>query len=203
MRRTPPIGTKGIYQLKVPFSVPPTKIFTCEAVRTFDDLYKRNRDVFTEFYLANGLTDENFQSDRRAGAAIITLISEDQEVVYVPDTYILSFPDMGMVNYQRVILSLDFGALPEYVNLDYTMTQMTTIAGKVLGRVPDIELHVAPTTQSIGPVEHQSLEAARLAQIEFEETDYAKYLKQLRINQDLSARLATLERLVIDKGLLD
>lgn len=202
MRRTPPLLARGIYQLKSPYNASPTKVYICYAIRTFKDLYELGKDVYSEFYSPYGLSEVEFSEDREAGAAIITLISEDNQVIYVPDTYILSFPDMGDVGYQRVILSVDFGILPDYLSFDYTKQELEGVAAKVIGKTPDIELHVAPISGAVTPDQHETLESSRLANIELQTTDRAKYLRQLKINDALIERLQTLEQIAIDNGLL-
>lgn len=202
MRRTPPLLARGIYQLKAPFNASPTKVYICYAIRSFKDLYELGTDVFSEFYSPVGLTQSEFSVDRDEKATIVTLISEDNQIIYVPDTYILSFPDMGEVSYQRVILSVDFGILPDYLSFDYTEQELAGIGAKVLGKTPDIELHVAPISGAVTPDQHETLESSRLANIELQTTDRAKYLNQLRANDSMLERLKTLERIVIDNGLL-
>jgi hypothetical protein len=202
MRRTPPLLARGIYQLKAPYMASPTKVYICYAIRSFKDLYELGKDVYSEFYSPYGLSQADFSADREENAAIITLISEDNQIVYVPDTYILSYPDMGDVGYQRVILSVDFGILPDYLSFDYTKQELAGVGSKVIGKAPDIELHVAPISGAVTPDQHETLESSRLANIELQTTDRAKYLNQLRINEAMVERLKTLERLAIDNGLL-
>lgn len=202
MRRTPPLLARGIYQLKAPYNASPSKVYICYAIRSFKDLYELGKDVYSEFYSPFGLTPADFSEDREQNAAIITLIAEDNQVIYVPDTYILSFPDMGEVSYQRVILSVDFGILPDYLSFDYVKQELAGVASKVIGKNPDTELHVAPIAGAVTPDQHETLESSRLSNIESQTTDRAKYLNQLRINEAMMERLKTLEQLAIDNGLL-
>lgn len=204
MRRTPPLTARGIYQLKHPFDVsaPPSKIFICSAIRSFKDIYELGQDVYGDFYLPMGLTQATFQADEAEGAAIITLFSEDNDVVYVPDTYILAYPDMGVVDYQRTVLSLDLGTLPEYVSLDLLKQQLATQAKQTVGADVDVAIHAAPHSGAISPDQHQTLEAARLNNIEIQETDLSQYRAQLTMNADLVQRIQTLEQIILDNGLL-
>ena len=203
MRRTPPIMARGRYQLRAPFEAPPTKIFICYAIRTFKDLYELGEDVYEKYYLPLGLSRTDFQADNDNSVAIITLISDDNQIIYVPDSYILSFPDMGEVKYHRVVLSVDFGVLPEYLDFDHTKEQVGNVASDVIGKMPTVEIHVAPSSGVITPDEHETLESSRLFNVQNQTTDRAKYLQQLRLNDDLIQRLQTLEQIVIDNGLLD
>jgi hypothetical protein len=203
MKMTPQVGTRGIYQLKSPYVALPTKTYTCYAIRSFKDIYELGEDVYTKYYTPHSIDEVTFESDVDENASIITLMSEDNETIYVPDTYILSFPDMGIVNYQRVILSIDFGMLPDYLDLDYVRDQLSTSGSEVIGKNPDIDLHIAPTTGVVTSDEHQTLEASRLANVEFRKTTHANYLEQLKISSDLIEKVQTLEQIIITNGLLN
>lgn len=203
MRRTPPLMARGIYQLKEPWSAPGSKVYICYAIRSFKDLYELGSDVYTDFYLPKGVSETDFASDKDEDATIVTLIADDNSIIYVPDTYILSFPDMGDVVYQRVVASVDFGILPDYLSFDHMLSQLATTGSDVIGKLPETTLHVAEISGAVTPDEHQSLEASRLANIEAQETERAKYLQQLRLNDDLIQRIQSLERIIIDNGLIN
>lgn len=203
MRRTPSIAARGIYRLRQPWEVPASKVYSCYAIRTFKDIYELGIDVYAQYYEPYGVSRTDFNKDEDENAAIITLISDEFDVTYVPDTYIVSYPEMGIVNYQRVVMSVDFGILPDFLNLEYIKQEMATVGSKVIGKAPDVNEAVAATSGAVTPEEHQVLEASRLANIEFQTTDYAKYTAQVRLNNDLAERVRTLERIVIDNGLLE
>lgn len=202
MRRTPPLLARGIYQLKEPWNALGSKVYICYAVRSFKDLYELGKDVYSEFYKPKGLDRTVFENDHQENAAIVTLISEDNDVIYVPDTYILSFPDMGEVVYQRVIMSVDFGILPDYLSFDFTMQELAATGSDVIGKSPITSLHVAPISGAVTPDEHQTLESSRLANIATQDTDRALYLNQLRVNDDLVARIQSLEQILVNNGLI-
>ena len=202
MKRTPPIHTKGLFTLKQPFQLDPTKLYEVFAIRDFRDLEQKGVDVFETYYEPNGLDRSQFRSDDSDEASIITLISEDNDIVFVPDTFILSFPDQGSVKYQHVVLSVNFGALPDFLDFDHTIEQIQTVATGVIGKQPEVNTHIAPTRNAITPDDHQVLEASRRQNIDQLETDRARLLEQQRINADLRERNATLEQILIDNGLV-
>ena len=51
---TPPLNVKGRFVLKSPWEVPPTVIYECIAIRSFEDIYKRGLDVYEAFYVPYG-----------------------------------------------------------------------------------------------------------------------------------------------------
>ena len=202
MRRTPQLGARGIYQIRHPYTVSTSKIYTCYAIRSFKDIYEVNQDVFTEYYLPVGLSLSDFQNDEQLGAAIITLMSEDNHVIYVPDTYIEAYPEMGLVNYHRLVLSVDLGALPEYVNLDFLKDSIHGIVNQIVGVDSTVNLNNVPYAGAVSPDDHQTLEAARLTNIQLMQTDRAKYIEQKRLTDALQQRIQTLETIITDNNLL-
>ena len=192
MKKTPPLAARGIYQLRQPWEVSSSKVYSCYAIRSFKDIYELGQDVFGQYYEPFGVSRSAFNADDDDNAAIITLISDDFDIVYVPDTYIVAYPDMGIVSYQRVVMSVDFGLLPDFLDLDYIKQEMATVGSKVIGKLPDVHEAVAPTSGVVTPEQHQILEASRLSNIEFQTTDYAKYVEQVRMNNDLAERIKTL-----------
>lgn len=204
MRRTPPIGARGVYELRSPWVASASKIYICHAVRTFKDLYERNIDVFEQFYQGLDLTKTEFEADKRNNVNIVTLIAEeDNEIIYVPDSYIASYPNMGTINYQRMVLSVDLGALPDYLDVSFLSTQIKELTDKTIGNNSSVKLHVAPTSGIVRPNDHQTLEAARRARIENTNTTYSRWKAVEAENAQLRALLSRYEQIIIDNNLVD
>jgi len=203
MRKTPTPGLRGRYVTKTPFTVDATQVFTCHAIRSFKDIYERGIDVFTTFYKPVNLTDVEFQQDRSENAHIITLISEDNQVVYVPDTYILSYPDLNAVTYQRVVLAVDLGALPDYVDLSGIDTSIREIVDNSIGCTSEVKVGIAPTTGIVGVNDHETKEAARLNRITNNPTTYSKWRKLVEENAALTSEVQRLQQIIVDSGLVE
>lgn len=206
MRNTPPVYVRGQFDLRTPWTVQASTIYTCIAVRSFEDIYERNIDVFTEFYEPKGLTSTEFDADKAEGATIVTLISEDDEIIYVPDTYINSYPNMSDIPYNRVIVSIDLGTLPETLDLSALQTNLAGVTEESIGVVPDIKYHIAASTDAVSASDHTTLEAARQAAIDAlgvtPATATAKLKKQEQVNSALNQKIATLEQIVKDNNLI-
>lgn len=200
----PPIYARGLYELDSPWTADASTVYVCNSIRSFDDLLERNIDPFTAYYEPKGLTRSVYEQDADAATTIVTLISEDEsEVIYVPDSYIRSFPDQGEIPYHHVVMSVDFGALPEYLGLDFMKQQLATAASEVLGTSANVELHIAPSTGVVTPDEHNTLEAARQANISRTQTDQARLLECQEQTQALVARIRDLESFIDSKGLIN
>lgn len=202
-KRTPPILTRGRYVLQQPWVANPGKLYTCQAIRSFKDLYEKNIDPYTQYYEPKGLGEGVFSDDVSANANIVTLISDNNDIIYVPDTYIASYPDMGDYEYSQMILSCSLGALPDYLDLTYLKSQVSQVASDVIGAEPEVLEHRGPSTGAVSASEHETLEAARLSAISQRETTYAQLQRAQTTIANQQQQIETLEQILIDNGLLD
>ncbi len=201
-RLIPPIGTRGLYTLKAPWSVAPGVLYTCAAIRKFIDLENLGTDVFVTYYEPYGLDRTVYEQDRRNDEVLLTLVSETTAPLYVPSSYLASFPDQSHRNYQHVVLSASLGPLPDYIDLSFAQDQVASVISDVIGMAPTVHLSLAPSTGVVTPEQHDALEAARMAAVANRTTDRARVLELTRVNQELSQRLAILEKIVKDYGLI-
>jgi hypothetical protein len=199
----PPMGTRGLYSLKAPFSTVANQLYTCTAIRFFKDIQNQGTDVFAKYYEPKGLSQADYTRDLAANVAIVSLTSETQAPIYIPSSYILSFPGLTSFNYQQVVLSATLGALPDTLDLTFLKTQVATTIAAVLGFVPTIYENVAASTGVITPEQHDALEAARQAGVTNQTTDYARYIEERDKRIVLEQKLAALEQLMISKGVLN
>lgn len=124
-RKTPQITSEGLFVLRPPFAdlIKANTVYTVEAIRSFQELTLLNIDIFGNYYNPMGLSETDYADDASADVFIITLTSKvafsntgdsAQSVIYVPDSYILQFPDGDNVNYYNYVLSIEMGPLPEW-----------------------------------------------------------------------------------------
>ncbi len=203
-RLIPPIGTKGLYKLEVPFAstIREKEIYECAAIRYFTDLENNGSDVFEIYYKPYGLTEENYFIDRSAGHVLITLLSPKYPPVYVPSSYIRSYPSLVSRKYNQVILSASLGPLPDDVVLEPTMQAMQNALSDFIGAEVLVNVGVMPLTDAVSPEEHETREAARLGAISTRDTAYARVVELETANSSLNQRIVMLEKIIKDKGLL-
>lgn len=209
-RLTPPIGATGKYTLKTPFVTIPLGNYSCKAIRTFDDIFKLNVDVFEQYYVPMGISAEDYELDRVAGACIITLISNNigveletdpayqDSIIYVPDTYILKFPDGNAVPYSHIVLSLSLGALPDYLELTDVMADIADLASQKVGVVPAVKIHKALSTDIVSQEDSDIAEAGRQGAITNRETLFTNNIKLQNMYNELQERYDALEAAYID-----
>ncbi len=199
------VGTRGRFTVTAPFTTNPTSVYVCKAVRSLKDLYREGIDVYQEYYQPNNLTVTDLNNDDEADANIVTLVSYDMDqttVIYIPDTYIESFPDMGSIQYNRVVLSVDFGLLPDYVDLSQVKTMIESEGSLILGSAPTIIDHTVDYTGFVSAEEHDQLEVSRLTNVQYSDTERAKRMRAEARADDYAQRIATLEQIIIGAGLV-
>lgn len=201
-RVTPPLGTKGRYTLVEPFTALPTTLYNCEAARTFHECQVAGDDVLTDVYLSNNLTKADYDRDLKLGAQLITLLSDDSEAIYVPDTYIESYPNFDAVPYSHTVLSIDLGALPNYVNLANLQLEVSALTSDVVGKESKVTVHRGASTGLVTPVQHETAEVARTAAIKRRTTYRAENIRLTRENTALLEQNRILMQLLKDNGLM-
>ena len=154
------INTVGVFKVEKPFFVESKRVYEVVAIREFDDIWLQGGDVYEEYYKPNGLSEEIYERDVKLGATIVTLKSKVGNV-YIPDTFIESFPKLGYLNYKHVILSVDIGAVSDEINLDALIADLKELASKHVGVIAKVKKHTAPTTNALTRDEVKSLEKQR------------------------------------------
>lgn len=202
MNNVPSLLARGVYESLAPF-VLPDKIYTCHAVRTFDDCYREGFDVYMELYANRGLDVDTFKSDFQAGAVLVTLVDDDSGYVVLPSTYITAMPSGDTVDYHHKLISFDLGALPETLDLSPLLDELSQLIQSVLGITPTVVDHKLPTTGYLTAEEHAIREAARQLLITRSDTLQSRVTALHNENAQLSERYQRLEQFVIDNSLLD
>jgi len=198
----PPPGARGLYSLKAPFKTVPNELYRCAAIRYFKDIQNDGEDVYEKYYRPLELTEADYSRDLAADVVMVSLLSDTQRPIYVPSSYILSYPGLSSHTYQHVVLALSLGTLPDSLDLTHLKAQVGATVSEVIGVVPEVHVTVAPSTGVVTSEQHDALEAARQAAVTNRTTDYARYLEERAKRISLEAKLAALEKIIIDKGIL-
>lgn len=181
-KKTPALKSKGRYTLVEPWIANPAILYTCESVRSFEDIGRLGTDVYKTYYESMGVTNGtiwggglfDFRDEYNNNVNIITLLGDDNSVIYVPDTFIANFPDLSEVPYSHVILSFSIGAIPDSLLLDTLKSSVSALVAQQLGLIPVVSVHKLASDVNPTSSEHAALEAARLGAITLLETDRAK-----------------------------
>lgn len=200
---TPPLWAKGRFQTADPFTVPAEKVFQCIALRNFADITADGELVFETYYEPAGVERSVYVEDNRNDGIIITLVDEFGDVVYIPNRYLLSFPNMGDVPYHHLVLSTSLGPVPAYLD---TSTLEESILESVVATTgianAEVNLHIAPARSGVDPTQHETLEANRIAGITYSETYKSKWLKAEAEKTLVQEQNDVLTQIIIDAGLI-
>lgn len=200
----PSVGTKGIYVLKPPFDalMKPNTLYTLDADRTFSEIETFGQNIFTVYYNPFRLTEQDVARDRAAGERIITLMNPDNPPIYVPTSYVDRYPDLNYRPYNQYVAVLSFGPMADDTLFEPVIQGLKNTTSEFLGVEPEVHIAFMPLSDAITPEQHANLEATRQAAISNRETDYARlYAAKATIAQQ-EQRIAILEKIVIDNGLL-
>lgn len=205
MKLIPTLGSKGTYVLKEPFnqSIRSNEIYECGAIRYFKDLENNGTNVFNIYYKPFNLDESDYKKDRDSGQVLITLLSPKYAPVYVPSSYIESFPSLDSKPYNQVILTASLGALPDDVILDDTINTMQDVLSDAIGVTVTVHTSIMPLSDAVSPTEHATQEAARLGAIGTRETNYSRVSELEALNYTLKQNIGILEQIVKAHGLLD
>lgn len=196
-RVTPPMYAKGLFQLRDPFAATPTVQYTVSAIRTFEEIRAKGDDPLALVYLPRQLTAVEYQADVAAGAAVITLLSATEKPLYVPDTYILSYPNMGAVPYSWLVASASLGMLPDSYDTNLLAEKIKGVISDFIGVESTVNIGRAPTTSAVTDDEHVQLTAARQAAIKNRSTDYASVAQLQQVVASQTERIQQLEALIL------
>lgn len=197
-RITPPLNAKGLFTVAEPFQslVLPSVSYTVTAVRSFTEIRQRGSDPLELIYTPVGLTRTAYDEDLRNECLVVTLQSESGKPIYIPDSYITSYPNQGYVKYSHLVVSASLGALPD--NFDTTLLKQVvgSVISDYIGVVPTVTVGKAGLSATLTDTQHQINETARQAAIQNRQTDRARAIaaeaqvQQLQLKvQALQARL--------------
>lgn len=193
---TPPIYAKGNYRVKSPFKVDENAIYVTNAIRSFAECELKGLRVYDEIYKPLGLDEATYLADARAGINIIALFSDDAPDLYLPDSYIISYPNMGEAIPQRLLLSVDLGFITSHWNDEYLLGAVSDICSDVVGGSPEVKIHVVPITGMPSNSDVKALEALRTDEVQNRTTEYAKNKDLTNTNNLLNDKVKSLENMV-------
>lgn len=131
----------GQFEATAPFDkvVDEGVYYTVEAIRTVSEMQGANQDLYAKVLEPAGIpkdeTTEFLDTLLKAKAVIIVLTSTGNAPVYVPSTYLASFPSVDGVVYEHMCLVVDLGAVPPQLaekiqdQLDYIKQYVATGIG--------------------------------------------------------------------------
>lgn len=194
---TPPLFAQGFYKVRAPYEVKEKVEYITSATRSYAELKLSYVDMYSRFYEPVGISKEEYEREVSNGeiakTTIVSLIGANGEFLHIPDNYIESFPDTNTGDLKHIVLSVSLGALPSKTDVSGFKEIVKNSLEPLLGRLPSVLFHIAPTTTSLTYVEAKEVEERRQAMIQ------ARQSKELEITQ-LNKQLQ--ERTIYENNLL-
>lgn len=188
-RKTPPIGISGAFILRDPFELDVNSSHTVIALRTFAEMIARGQNPLSLVYATVGLTQTAYDQDKAAGALVVCLRDKNGNLVYVPDTYIESYPNMGSVPYSRLVVGVSMGMWPDSADLSHVLQAIGESVRAKTGVTPELHVTRAVATDTVSESRHAQLVSVRQNAITDTETDTAKII---RLSDQVLALQATI-----------
>lgn len=198
---TPPYNASGNYVLLEPFASSQgfnaNTVYTCDSIDGFESLDIKGIDVFATYYNPYGIDNATYLADRTNSVNIVTLLDANLTPIYVPSSYIKSFPKAIAVPYNTLYAVFTLGTLPDSLDVASALALAKTTLDENIGCTSTYELTMLPNTNQVTFAEHQQLEANRKANINFS----LSLAKQLQAEKDknllLETKIAALEEVIV------
>lgn len=196
----PTLNSSGQFTVQSPFKLVDGVVYTCIAVRKFKDLLNQQVAVWDRYYSPYGLTQEQYNQDLKDEVVLVTLFSDDAPTVYIPSSYILSYPSASATTFRHRVLSCSLGAIPDSLPLDDFIQKVRALASDVVGIEPTVALHSVSLSTVVTKEAAQAFESARQARINNRTTEHAQLLASEAENAILRQRNQLLEELLVQKS---
>jgi hypothetical protein len=176
----PNVGASGVIKLKDPFSglCAANTPYEVTGVRTLQDIVASGQDPFALYYSPFGLDQTVYTSDVSNNVCILSLTASDGEVVYVPNSYLISLPIAMGVPYATMMVGINLGALPQDLSLTYFMDQVAELAHNILG---------------VSAAEVRAMRASAITYLSVEDADTIETARQVvmdNVTTEMARRIA-------------
>lgn len=196
----PVIGSKGSYTFISPFNRYSNngEIYTCQAIRTIGDYIIENNDPLNNIYLAENLTEDDYNQDKANNINIITLQRSDSSWLRIPSRFISAYPIMNGIEYHQVALGVSLGMLPINYDLSTLETFISNVVYGVLGIIPQFSQVELSNPVLVTIEKDQQLSTARAANITFKLNDNLLLQKTQAELDDSLTKIKFLEKYILD-----
>lgn len=159
----PEVGSSGKYEYKTPFDTLGNNQteFTCMSVRRLTDCIALGEDPFKKYYKPYKLTEADYQKDIANNVSIIGLQSAVGQWLYLPNSYLLSYPDVSGVRYVTMVLAANIGAIPETLDLESLAADVGDVIRSKIGITAEIKPVITSQPALVSHDDHSRLENAR------------------------------------------
>lgn len=200
----PAQGSKGLFKLAAPFDTKlvPKVAYTCQAIRSIRDLVAAGEDPFKDYYEPASLTKQIYDEDVASNVYIVSLQSGVGDWVYVPTTYILSYPDMNGVMYSPTLLGFYLGIVPDSLDLSTLQDDICDLISDTVGINKELiqpEILICGTPTMVSQDDAAVMEASREQNIKTTNTDRSRLLEMTALYEASTQKVQELENYIATK----
>lgn len=191
----------GSYTANNPFDavVKAGTYYTVNAIRSVAEMQGMNLNLYTLLFEPAGVSEDDYQSIlddvTTKGGAIITLIALDGSRVYVPTTYLATFPLVDGVSYERLCLIADCGAVPPTLkdNVEDIKAHIEQYIAAHMGVTATVQIGTMPTIGYVSKEQADVFETTRQNTIADQKSDVVLVAEYEDTIAKQAAYIATLE----------
>lgn len=197
----PKVGSKGVYTFKPPYdSLTNNQTeLECMAVRKLTNALASGENVFAKYYKPYKLTQADYEVDLLQDITLVDLQSALGSWVYVPNSYIASYPDSSGVRYRVMALAVELGAIPDTLVLDPIIDDIRALLHSRLGVIPTIQPVAVSQPALVSYSDHERLETARIGRVSVENSLQMRYDTLYNERQELLRKNKVLSDYIISK----
>ena len=195
------VGIEGSFELLTPFAnaVRPGARYVVREVRTMSSIIasrENPRDLYDQYEVP----EADYVRDLQVDMVILGLQATTGEWVYVPQSYVGSYPQVSGVSYRPLAIVAPLGSIPDDQNLESLLQYVNTAVMRELGIETSAVISAVGAAELVPPEEHTRITNARKARVTSTETAAAVTVRQERelnaLREENALLKAELKRLI-------
>lgn len=196
----PSLGQEGFYSLRSPYSklINPTVMYKCLGTMSLQGYINQGKNPLQDIYLANGDTEENYNTDIAANASIVTISSGDLQVEF-PNSALLAVPYSDGIVYRNMVLSIALSALPEETDVTTLQDAVSSMVKDRIGVASNTFVTVFGKASILTPEQDAYITAARNKLKQSPSNVYQRVVDLETQNTALLAKIAELENYIVSQ----
>lgn len=191
----PTVGSSGVFELREPFNsdIDTGVDYTCQGVRRLSEYLANNEEPWDNIYAPKKIDEVIYQEHLNADIEIVSLQAETGQWIYVPVTYVISYPSTNGIPYRSIAISVGLPALPANRNFDFLFDSLKNLMKDSLGVPCTVDLIETSKVTLVSSEKHAVKQAARNLVANAASTDRARYMSKVRELESAKQKIAILE----------
>lgn len=191
----PTVGSSGVFTLREPFDadISPGVSYTCQGIRRLSEYLANNEEPWDDIYLPKKIPEDVYQDHLNEDIEIVSLQGEMGQWVYVPVTYVVSYPSTNGIPYRSIALSVGLPALPANRDYGFLFTNIKNLIRDSLGVDSTVDLVETSKVTLVDSDKHAIKQASRNLIANAASTDRARYMQKVRELESAKQKIQALE----------